>query len=190
MKVELYNKSGKCTSEHVIGMKDTFCNFDSYELITEMALSMNAFSDMIHSQIFNVFTNLACICIYHDVNKQILPHWAERATEPFVPWFSQDIKKETAQKRTAAVNKGFEMMFNEDYSAIRIESFDNIIYYYANRPNKLKRMTAKNVAQYYYENYKDEIVKMLEEMKICIINRKYNDWADCVNAFCKKYQKS
>ena len=102
----------------------------------------------------------------------------------------KEVAEETAQKRTAAVNKGFEMMFNEDYSAIRIESFDNIIYYYANRSNKLKRMTAKNVAQYYYENYKDEIVKMLEEMKICIINRKYNDWADCVNAFCKKYQKS
>lgn len=190
MKVELYDKNGKCISEQAISMRNTCDSLDSYELITEMALGMNDFSDKIHSQIFNVFTNLACICIYHDVNKQILPHWAERATEPFAPWFSQDIKKETSKKRTTAVNKGFEMMFNEDYSAIRVESFDGIIHYYANRPNKSERMTAKNDAQYYCGKYKDEIVKMLEKMKICIINRKYNDWADCVNAFCEKYRKS
>lgn len=155
-------------------------------LLTEMSLSMQKFSDKLHSQIFNAFTNLACICIFSDTGTNALTHWAERATEPFMPWFSQDIKNETTGKRKSAVNKAFEMMFNIDYSAITEKSFSALITHYANRPNKHERLFAKNDAKYYCDTYKQAIVSMLEAMRVCIINRDYQAWTEAVNLFLSK----
>jgi len=156
-------------------------------LIMEMALPMKDFSDKLHSKIWNVFTNLACICIYHDAEKPTLVHWAERATEPFQPWFSQDIVKETPKKRTTAVNKAFSMMYNEDYSAIGVDSFQNIITYYANRPNINMRVVASNKAQFYYDTYKGVIVSLLETMRNALIKRDYSLWFNKVSEFYTKY---
>ena len=160
---------------------------EEQSLIREMSLPMGEFSSKLHSKLWSVFENLACICIFQDVNKDILPHWAERAAEPFIPWFSQDITKETHRRRVSAINKAFNMMFNKDYSAITAKSFQDLITYYEKRPDKNLRIYATNSAEYYFVTYKDSVVNMLKIMKECLIKRDSDSWITAVNGFYEKF---
>lgn len=160
---------------------------EEQSLITEMSLPMKEFSNKLHDKIWSVFENLGCICIFHDINQQILPHWAERATEPFQPWFSQEITNETPRRRTTAVNRAFDMMFNADYSAINANAFNTLIVHYAKRPVLSQRMIAKENAQYYCDTYKSVIIHLLETMKTAIINRDYDSWVTAVSDFYTKF---
>ena len=79
------------------------------------------------------------------------------------------------------------MMFNEDYSAISVESFQNLITYYAKRPNKVLRMEATNTAEFYYDTYKDIIIQLLETMKNCLISRDYDGWVTTVTSYYEQF---
>ena len=155
-------------------------------MLTEMAISINKFANNLHGKVFHAFTNLACIYMFRDIVTQPLIHWAERATEPFIPWFSQEVTNETTGRRTTAVNKAFNMMFNEGYSAITVKSFKDLITYYANRPNKKERIFATNNADYYYNTYKGIIVQKLEIMKKCLIDKDYELWCNTVNGILEE----
>lgn len=147
-------------------------------LMKEYAMSSKEYYERLDSILPPILDNLIAISIFADVNKDIVPHWANRAKQ--LP--RRLFQSETKNKVEKATKNAFEHCFGVGYKDINDIPFQNIIDYYGNKKGH-ERMIARYSAEYYHKSFFVFIRDTLEILKQSLLTRDLGRWNKGVDYF-------